>query len=233
MGSFSIWHWIIVLSIPALIIWLVVRISKKPPELSTPTAPSTVSIDNPYAPPLSHHTTIPALPLEASRPRPWVRYWARMLDIYLACIVGGIAIGIIYPGALSGKVSEQLFGIAAMFVWVFVESMLLSTIGTTPGKWLLKTKIVPPIGTQMNFSTALSRSFKVWWRGLGIGLPIASLITLILAHNSLTKNAIASWDRDDGLTVTHEKIGIIRTLVVIAFFVVFFFLIVVGSAAGT
>jgi len=155
-----------------------------------------------------------------------------MLDIYLACIVGGIAIGFIYPDALSEKGSDQLFGIAVIFIWVFVESMLLSTIGTTPGKWLLKTKILPPPGTQMNFSAAFARSFKVWWRGLGIGFPIASLVTLILAHNSLTKNGITSWDRDDGFTVIHEKIGIMRTLVVIAFFVAFFFLIIVGTAAG-
>lgn len=164
--------------------------------------------------------------------RPWVRYWARNFDIYLACIVAGLTIGIINPHALDEKGSEQLFGLAVIFTWVFIESLFLSTAGNTPGKWLFKTRIVPLSGTKLDYSTALSRSFKVWWRGLGIGFPLASLITLSVAHGKLTKNGVTSWDRDDGFTVVHERIGPLRVLVAIVFFVGFLLLVVVGSAAN-
>ena len=144
-----------------------------------------------------------------------------MFDIYLAGIVGGIAggiaVGIFNPDAFSDKGSDQLFelvfGLVVVFVWVFIESLFLSSTGTTPGKWLFKTRLIPPSGDKPDYSTALSRSFKVWWRGLGIGFPLASLITLIVAHGNLTKNGTTTWDRDDGFTVVHERIGPLRVIV--------------------
>lgn len=164
--------------------------------------------------------------------RPWVRYWARMFDIYLFCIVAGVVIAVANPDAFNEKGSEQAFALFAIFGWVFIESLFLSTIGTTPGKWLFKTQLVPPSGTKPSYSSALSRSFKVWWRGLGIGFPIASLITLIVAHGNITKNGVTSWDKDDGFTVVHHRIGPLRVIVAIVFFLAFLLLIVVGNAAN-
>lgn len=181
--------------------------------------------------------TLPPPPISKAEPsvpqvRPWVRYWARMFDIYLAAIVGGVAIGFLNPDAFTEPGSDQLYGLAIVFSWVFIEALFLSTAGTTPGKWLFKTRIVAPHGNALDYSTALSRSFKVWWRGLGIGFPLASLITLIVAHGKLTKNGVTTWDRDDGFTITHERIGALRVIVAVVFFTGFLMLVVVGSAAN-
>jgi len=164
--------------------------------------------------------------------RPWVRYWARMFDIYLAAIAGGIVVGILNPDAFNGQGSGQLFGLLGIFAWVFIESLLLSTTGTTPGKWLFKTRLIPPSGEKPDYSTALSRSFKVWWRGLGIGFPLASLITLLVAHGKLTKNGTTTWDEEDGFSVAHERIGPLRVIVAVIFFIGFLLLAVVGNEAN-
>lgn len=178
-------------------------------------------------------------PLTAAAPpanqvRPWVRYWARMFDIYVAAIVLGIAVGVATPHALDQPGSDQLFGLAVIFVWVFIESLLLSTVGTTPGKWLFRTRLVAPSGGKPRYLAAISRSIKVWWRGLGMGFPIASLITLMVAHGNLTKNDITSWDRDDGFTVVHDRIGPARIVFAVIAFLLFFVLFVIGTvgAAG-
>jgi uncharacterized RDD family membrane protein YckC len=165
--------------------------------------------------------------------RPWVRYWARIFDIYLAAIVGGIVIAIFNPDAFNKPGSYQLFNLILVFSWVFLESLLLSTTGTTPGKWLFKIRLIPPSGEKPDYSTALSRSFKVWWRGLGIGFPLVNLITLIVAHVKLTKNGITTWDKDDGFTVVHDRIGPLRVIVAAAFFMGFLMLIVVGVTTNT
>lgn len=162
--------------------------------------------------------------------RPWVRYWARMFDLYLISIVSGIAISILYPDALSEQNSDQLFGLAVIFAWVFIESLFLSTTGTTPGKWLFKIRLIPPSGETPDYSTAFSRSFKVWWRGFGTGFPLVSLITLIVSYNKLTKNGITTWDRDNGFTVAHEQIGPLRVIFAIAFFVSLLLLVAIESA---
>ena len=69
----------------------------------------------------------------------------------------------------------------------------------------------------------------MWWRGLGVGFPIVSLITLIMAHNNLTKNSITSWDNDDGFVVMHERIGPLRIIFALMFFLGFMVLMIAGS----
>ena len=168
----------------------------------------------------------------ASSPRPWVRFWARLFDTYLASIVAGFAIDFINPGVLESS-NDLLLGAALIFVWMFIEAFLLSTAGATPGKWLLKTKISTSSGDKLSFSTALSRSFKVWWRGLGAGLPLVALLTQIVAYHNLEKSGITTWDRDECLVVVHERIGAIRILAAIVFFVSFCLLISVdGHLSG-
>ena len=168
-----------------------------------------------------------------SQVRPWIRYWARMFDIYLAVVIGAIAVGIFNPEAFDKKGSDQLFALAVIFAWVFIESLFLSTTGATPGKWLFRIRLIAPSGQKPDYSTALSRSFKVWWRGLGIGFPLASLITLAVAHGKLTKNETTTWDKDDGFTVLHERIGPLRVIFAVTFFVGFLVLAVLGSVANT
>lgn len=157
-------------------------------------------------------------PVEKNPTRPWVRYWARMLDLYAFSLVGGFVLGIIVPQFVE-KVNEIVFGIILIFMWIFVESLLLSSFQTTPGKWLFKIKLATASGAQINFSQALSRSLKVWWRGLGIGFPIVSLFTLVIANTNLTRDGITSWDRESGFIVTHETIGTSRVLAAVAFFI--------------
>ena len=72
--------------------------------------------------------------------RPWVRYWARMFDVYSFSLVGGVFLGIVAPQFLARQ-NEYVLGMMLVFAWVFVEALLLSSFQTTPGKWLFKTNI--------------------------------------------------------------------------------------------
>ncbi|HJM50598.1 MAG TPA: RDD family protein [Alphaproteobacteria bacterium] len=56
-----------------------------------------------------------------------------------------------------------------------VVGLLLAAWGTTPGKWLLNMAVERQDGTAIDFGSALRRSFAVWLRGLGGGLPVVSL----------------------------------------------------------
>lgn len=156
-----------------------------------------------------------------------------MFDLNLFCLVAGVLIAVRNPDAFNEQGADVGLPIFAIFAWVFVESLFLSTIGTTSGKWLFKTQLVPPLGPKLSYFSALSRSFKVWWRGLGIGFPIASFITLIVAHGNITKHGVTSWDKDGGFTVVHHRIGPLRVIAAILFFLAFLLLIVLGNAANT
>jgi len=157
--------------------------------------------------------------------RPWVRYWARMFDLNTFGLLLGIVQIAVLPHFLGyGMLTTIGVSMVVLFLWVFVESTLLSWFGTTPGKSLFKTRLLLAGNRSIPFSAALTRSFKVWWRGLAAGIPIISLMTLTNADNDLTKESITSWDREGGFVVVHEKISSLRTIIAVAFFALFGFI---------
>lgn len=144
-------------------------------------------------------------------PQPWNRYWARTIDI----IIFGFVVGIIlipFPNLLGD--SEYLSGMIILLAYVFVESTLLIMFGTTLGKWLLRIKIRKADNSDINFLEALKRSFLVYLAGLGMGIPILSFLTLISSYNQLKKDKITAWDRKGKFTITHGKIGVVRSIIV-------------------
>ena len=159
--------------------------------------------------------------------RPWVRYWARTLDICLFSFPIGLLLGIFAPRFTMQIGNDYLFGIVSIFIYVFIEALLLSTFGTTPGKWLFRINLAHASGKSISYSQGLARSLKVWWRGLGICFPIVCLVTQIIANERLKRFGITSWDREGGFVLSHEKIGIGRILVAIV--ILFIFLLIVAS----
>jgi len=187
-------------------------------------------------PPLPRGPTVQVVDLdvpedrEVPQIRPWVRYWARMVDLSLAGFVFGAGFLIAVPAAVA--MPDVLFGMLLMFVWVFVEALLLSSWGTTPGKWLLATRVRDSAGRVLTFSEGLKRSFSVWLRGLGLGIPLVALVTLIVAHGKLKKDGVTTWDRKGGFVVSHRKIGALRIIIVILVLFVFLCAFVMGEAVA-
>jgi uncharacterized RDD family membrane protein YckC len=160
--------------------------------------------------------------------RPWVRYWARMMDIFLFGLVFGGVAGILYPPILD--VHDTLLGMILLFVYLFFEPIMLTAWGTTPGKALLRISISKANGDKPTYREALSRSVSIWAGGLGFGIPLVSLITLVLSFSRLKKDGITSWDKGGNFRVSHWRIGPIRVITIILIFIAFFFLMAWGTA---
>ena len=157
--------------------------------------------------------------------RPWLRYWARTVDLVLLGIVAGGVLGEVAPRAIDDKVFGNLFGFVCMAVWVLIEPLHLVATGTTPGKWLFKSRVITTDGRRLTYEDALMRSFRVWWRGMGAGVPIVSLVTLIVAHGNLSNKGVASWDREGGFTVVHRRLGAGRVIAIFFVMIAIFALI--------
>lgn len=143
----------------------------------------------------------------------WVRFFARYIDIFLFTII--LAAFFEITEISISHIPEIIFGLIIVFLWVFFESLLLSTLGATFGKWLLKISLRDKSGQKLTFKTALNRSFHVWFYGMGIGLPFISLFTMIFAHGSLRKNGVTVWDKRCNTVISHQKMGVVRILVAI------------------
>lgn len=172
-----------------------------------------------------------AAPPSDTAVRPWVRYWARMLDLYLFGLTLGVLAELSGSHLLDAPGSEQLGSLLMAFGWVFTEASLLSTLGTTPGKALLRIRLVPPTNVEGRapYGVALTRSLRVWWRGLGAGIPLVTLFTLLAAHRNLKTKGLSSWDIDGGWRVEHGYIGPWRAVATVLVFLGLMGLVVVGS----
>jgi len=91
--------------------------------------------------------------------------------------------------------------------FVLIDAFFLSKIGTTPGKWLLKTRVTHADGSYLSFMEALWRDLKMLWRGQALGIPLISLFASFNAYRSLKANGITSWDSEGHFQVTHQYIG--------------------------
>jgi uncharacterized RDD family membrane protein YckC len=158
--------------------------------------------------------------------RPWLRYWARSLDMVIFSLPLALVFSLVYPRLLAIKPGYLNFLYA--LAYIFVEPLILSTWGTTPGKALLKIRLRKADGSKLSYYEALVRSVKVWIRGLGLALPVINMITHVMAYQRLLQQGRTSWDEDGGFTVTHQILGTQRIMLVVIAFVAFAMLIAVG-----
>ena len=147
-----------------------------------------------------------------SQVRPWTRYFARCIDLWLFSIMVGIAAAFFAPSILN--VPEVLLTAGILFAWIFQESILLANCGTTPGKWLFKIKVRDCGGRNLKFSDALNRSFSVWSKGMGAGIPVFTLFTQLSSKSKLKRDGVTPWDEEGQYVVTHQRIGVIRSIVI-------------------
>ena len=131
---------------------------------------------------------------------PWIRFIARFFDYSLFFFLLRFFIWP-FPAPLGRWVPIEYFA------WIPIEAFLLATWGTTPGKWLLKTEIRKGRFRRLPFSSALRRSFSVWFRGIGMGIVVLNILCMLNAFYRLKIFQITSWDRDDGIIVIHHPIA--------------------------
>lgn len=144
-----------------------------------------------------------------SHVRPWVRYWARQIDLLFASVLFS-SIMLSFSG-----LNTSWFPLLLLIFWIFAEALFLSTWGTTPGKFLLGITLRDANKEKLKFSQALKRSCFVWFRGMGCGLPFVQIIAMTLAYRSLELNGGTSWDLDHSWEIRHKKVGFLRVLFII------------------
>ena len=166
---------------------------------------------------------------EPLSPRPWVRYWARMLDVIPVAFLTGVLVAVVIPGYLDDPDSGYGVTWLSFLVWIPLEAFMLASWGTSPGKALLKTRVLKEDGTRLEFGEAVRRSGRVWFFGLGTGFPLISAFTMARAHRRLTKEGKTSWDRDLGLRLQHEPVGVLRVAAAVAILVGVFVLSFVSA----
>ena len=142
----------------------------------------------------------------AEEPHPWIRYWARYVDMNVMSLIVGVLL------AASPPAAALALSFLSILAYPFVEALMFAMFGSTPGKWLMGIRVVRADGEQLTFIDGLKRTTGVVIKGLGLWLPIVSMITHIMAYNRLNNTGSTSWDEDGGFRVLHKPVGTLRIL---------------------
>lgn len=162
--------------------------------------------------------------------RPWVRYWARIMDLTIFGLIVGIGFGFFAPDLILDSTFDRVFGIIGVVFALVLEAMCFTVIGTTPGKSFFKVTLVTPNGQPPSVGDVISRNLHIWWRGLGCSIPVISIVTLIFAYRDLSRNGTTAWDRESKIKVVHGTFGVDRWFIFTLFMLmVFLFLTVMGD----
>ncbi|MDP4083316.1 MAG: RDD family protein [Bacillota bacterium] len=144
--------------------------------------------------------------------RPLVRFIARMFDLSIFTLFFVTFISIFSPELITHS-SKILLFILNLVIWVFMEPIILTIFGNTPGKALLNTKIRTVNGEFIDFFTAFKRSIFIIAAGMGFGIPILNFFTFLFSYFDLKGNGISTWDHKNGTIVLYGKIDCSRVLI--------------------
>ena len=163
-----------------------------------------------------------------TKPHPWRRYFARAIDIVvvggLTWVVLGMVFGLVNPRAaeaffslfhgMGGKILDIVL---TLLVTIPGTALMVGLTGLSVGKWLFGVKVVRRDGTPIGVLAGVVREVKVLVMGLGFGLPLVSLFTLINAFRSLEDHGHSAWDKPADAIIHHRPMNALQiTLIVLA-----------------
>ncbi len=151
-----------------------------------------------------------------SPPRPWPRFWARLLDSQLIWMlvvgIGRLTGEFKILGTTPEEAPGLLFLLSITMAWAMIESFALSNWGTTPGKAILGIRVCHKDGSRPGYRASLQRSFMEAFFGWGLGLTIVMVLAWVISYFRLRQSGITVWDERTGLVVAHRPITNARIL---------------------
>ena len=132
---------------------------------------------------------------------PWRRFWARSLDLAVSSMLVGVLLGVIRP-SLATYVGTPT-GLEAIIILLSVlpvaltmDALIYWAMGNTPGKAIAAIEVLRAGGGRpLSAPAYLGRNFGVYVFGLGLGLPLISLLTLFLGYRRAAAGEVSNWDR--------------------------------------
>jgi uncharacterized RDD family membrane protein YckC len=195
--------------------------ASKPPPLPVPPPGRSGSADPGAAPvpvrPAPAPSVIDADGWSSTPVAPWRRYAARMLDSTLYVVIGIFAIGYAWaaidPRSLDALIElldkpqgRMLDSLVTLLVSAVIGGVVIGATGSSIGKMLFGVKVVTPDFRPIGIGSGLLREIRVWLSGLGLGIPLISLLAMIISFDRLKKHGVIWWD-EGRFVVLHRPSG--------------------------
>ena len=160
-----------------------------------------------------------------SEPRPWHRLAARLFDyaiwgLVLALLLSQLrTLGIVPDSLAYWLVHPIVAPIVITASWIPIEALLVTAVGTTPGKWLFGIYLQFSISNAYarrdmpaQLARGMRRAIRVWFEGVACGFPLLAPVLVAVAYEKLAENQETDWDFAEDCLVTHGPAGVINTV---------------------
>ena len=138
---------------------------------------------------------------------PWRRFFARSLDFAVYSTLWNVFLALVMNINFSdrSRVGNVLNDIAVLIILFLLEPVLLSLLGTTPGKWILGIRVTDNEGQLLTYSDARSRTKSVLLHGMGLRIPFYSLYRLWKSYKANNDGETLDWEYHSAITLKDEK----------------------------
>jgi len=160
-----------------------------------------------------------------SEPRPWHRLAARTFDyaiwgLVLALLLSQMrTLGIVAESATYWLTHPLIEPILITASFIPVEALLITAVGTTPGKWLFGIYLQFSISnayarrdTSAQLLRGMRRALRVWFEGIACGFPLLAPVLVAVAYEKLVERQETDWDFAEDCLVTHSPAGVVNTV---------------------
>jgi hypothetical protein len=163
-----------------------------------------------------------------SEAHPWRRWFARMIDAFVAAFVLGVAMTMLGIGAELRR-NEIGMSMATVLFMIPFDATCIALWQQTAGKALLNIHVLRQDGRPESWLSAARRTGNVAVFGMAVGFPFVSLFTLYHQYRQLTKAGTTSYDREHGYLVTHGPVTGGRLVALLMFLALVAWLIALGA----
>ncbi|MDF2909112.1 MAG: hypothetical protein K0R34_4433 [Herbinix sp.] len=136
---------------------------------------------------------------------PWIRFFARSVDMNIyTLLLTAFAQLLLRFNSENITFGALLDSFIAYGIMLLLEPLLLSTWGTTPGKWLFGLVVRDIEGNKLSYKKASARTWGVFGAGCGYNIPIFNLYRHYKSYKICTEAEPLSWE--EGCSYTKSRV---------------------------
>lgn len=130
-------------------------------------------------------------------PHPWIRYFARSLDLFIYGVIWEIIERFVLRISIQGDTGRNLISLfVSIGLMLLIEPVLLSRLGTTPGKTIFGLKVRDQDGNKLSYLEAFGRTWTVIKVGMGLGIPFYSIYRNYRSYVTCKDEQLCEWELD-------------------------------------
>ena len=138
---------------------------------------------------------------------PWRRFFARSLDLSLCSLLWMAVCLFLFRWHPDNTWPIRLLNsYVAYGILLVTEPILLCTWGYTPGKWIFGLAVRNPLGQKLTWGKAVDRTWGVFARGEGYGIPFYRLWRKYKCYCQCKDGEPEAWEEDTSYTIRDTRV---------------------------